>query len=360
MLDPEQSVPSPWSAPERATLPYERQQYAREDVGQRSSLSRSQTPLPSHPSRSMPSHRRYQHVQPLADGSMAHVYRAYDTQLHQLVALKVLPTAFYDDPLRSERFRLETLRLHALQHPHIVPVLDDGLYRNRLFFSMPLYPTNLHWLLRWYGMPRLGVTVRLIEHLAAALDYAHRQGFIHRDIKPTNILLDQQGVAYLADFGISKSTPWAASKLMTGRLIREMEDAEEQDSLLFGTPDYCAPEQLMGRSVDARTDVFALGLVLYELLTGRGPYGHDDDADLSELTREQYATLVLDRIQHERPRRPSQLVPFPTRLLAKNVDATVLRALDPEPQQRYGSAGLLAAALGAALGAALAGEPISA
>ena len=137
---------------------------------------------------------------------------------------------------------------------------------------------------------------------------------------------------------------------MTGRLIREMEDEEEeQDYLLFGTPDYCAPEQLMGRSVDARTDVFGLGLVLYEVLTGQRPYGHDDDADLSGQTREQYAHLVLDRIQHERPQQPSQLVPFPTRRMAKNVDAIMFRALDPEPQQRYGSAGALAAALGAAL-----------
>jgi len=288
---------------------------------------------------------------------MAHVYRAYDTQLHQLVALKVLPTAYYDDPLGSERFRLETLRLHALQHPHIVPVLDYGLYRNRLFFSMPFYPINLHWLLRWYGTPRLAVTARLVEHLAAALDYAHRQGFIHRDIKPTNILLDQQGVVYLADFGISKSTPWAETRLMTGRLLREMEDEEEEENyLLFGTPDYCAPEQLMGHPVDACTDVFALGLVLYEVLTGQRPYGQDDDPDLSGLTREQYATLVCDRIHHERPRRPSQLVPFPTRLMAKNVDAIILRALDPEPNQRYGGAGLLAAAFGAAV----AGEPISA
>ena len=110
-----------------------RQQYA----GQRSLLSLSQTPLPSHPSRSMPSHRRYHHVQPLADGSMAQVYRAYDTQLHQQVALKVLPTAFYDDPVLSERFRLETLRLYALHHPHIVPVLDDGLYLNRDHFLGP-------------------------------------------------------------------------------------------------------------------------------------------------------------------------------------------------------------------------------
>ena len=171
---------------------------------------------PLAPTGPMPSHRRYQHAQPLAEGGMAQVYRAYDTQLHQLVALKVLPTAFFDDPLVSERFRLETLRLHALQHPHIVPVLDDGLYRNRFFFSMPLYPTNLQWLLRWYGTPRLGVTVRLVEHLAAALDYAHSQGFIHRDIKPTNILLDQRGVAYLADFGISKSTPRAETQAHDG------------------------------------------------------------------------------------------------------------------------------------------------
>ena len=353
MLDPEQPIPSPWSVPERATRPDERQQYA----GQRSVHALAPRLVPSHPSRSMPSHRRYQHAQPLAQGSMAHVYRAYDTQLHQQVALKVLPTAFFDDPLLSERFRLETLRLHALQHPHIVPVLDDGLFRNRLFFSMPFYPTNLQWLLRWYGTPRLAVTVRLVEHLAAALDYAHSQGFIHRDIKPTNILLDQRGVAYLADFGISTSTPRAETRLMTGRLIRELEDEEEQQhALLFGTPDYCAPEHLLGRSADARTDVFGLGLVLYEVLTGQRPYCHDDDRGLGELTREEYAALVVDRIHNERPILPSQLVPFPTRRMARNVDATVLRALDPEPQQRYGSAGLLAAALGAAL----AGEPISA
>jgi serine/threonine protein kinase len=218
---------------------------------------------------------------------------------------------------------------------------------------MPLYPTNLQWLLRRYGTPRLALTVCLVEHLAAALDYAHSQGFMHRDIKPTNILLDQRGIVYLADFGISKSTPWADTRLMTGRLIREMEDEmadeEEQHSLHFGTPDYCAPEQLMGCPVDARTDVFGLGLVLYEVLTGQRPYGHHDGLGLSELTREQYAHLVLDRIHHERPRRPSQLVHFPTRLMGKNVDATVLRALDPEPQQRYSSAGLLAAALDAAL-----------
>ena len=346
MFDPQQPGPSPWSVSERATLPYERQQYAE----QGSSLARSQNPLPSRPYHPMPSHRRYQHAQPLAEGGMAQVYRAYDAQLHQLVALKVLPTAFFDDPLLSERFRLETLRLHALHHPHIVPVLDYGLYHNRLFFSMPLYPTNLQWLLRRYGTPRLAVTIRLLEHLAAALDYAHSQGFIHRDIKPTNILLDQRGMACLADFGISKSTPWAEDRLMTGRLIREMEDEEEeQHSLLFGTPDYCAPEQLMGHPVDARTDVFGLGLVLYEVLTGQRPYGQEDDRGLSGLTREQYADLVCDRIHHERPQRPSQLVQFPTRLMAKNVDAIIFRALDPEPNQRYGSAGLLAAALGAAL-----------
>ena len=346
MLDPEQSGPSPWSVPESATLPSARQQYA----GQRSSLGRSQKLLPAHLSRPMPLHRRYQHAQPLAEGGMAHVYRAYDTQLHQLVALKVLPTAFFDDPLLSERFRLETLRLHALQHPHIVPVLDYGLYRNRLFFSMPFYPTNLHWLLHCYGTPALTVTVRLVEHLAAALDYAHSQGFIHRDIKPTNILLDQQGVVYLADFGISKSTPWAETRLMTGRLLREMEEEEEEEhALLFGTPDYCAPEHLMGRPVDARTDVFGLGLVLYEVLTRQRPYGQDDDLALSRLTREQYTHLVVERIHHERPRPPSQLVHLPTRLMAKSVDAIIFRALDPDPQQRYGSAGLLAAAFGAAL-----------
>ena len=280
---------------------------------------------------------------------MAQVYRAFDTHLKLHVALKVLPAASGDDPVMLERFRLETLRLQALHHPHIVPVLDYGLYQSRLFFSMPCYPTNLQQLLRQYGTPPFGITVRLIEQLASALDCAHSQGFIHRDIKPTNVLLDQRGTAYLADFGISKSTPRADNRLQTGLLIREMELEEERHQLLFATPDYCAPEHLMGRPVDARTDVFGLGLLLYELVTGQRPYRHEDDSDLSELTREQYANLLCDRIHNERPVRPSHLVHFPTRLRAESVDATILRALQPQPKHRYGSAGVLATALGAAL-----------
>ena len=344
MFDSERPVPPLWSVSDRVTLPYDRQPY----VGPRS--SRAHQLLPSQPYHTMMSHHRYGHVQPLADGGMAQVYRAYDRKLHQHVALKILPAEWSDDPVMLERFRLETLRLHALHHPHIVPVLDHGLYRHRLFFSMPLYPTNVQQQVRQYGTPPLGVTVRLVAQLAAALDCAHSQGIIHRDIKPTNILLDHSGLAYLADFGISKSTSRAETRLKTGILIRELEYEEEQTSLLFATPDYCAPEHLMGRAVDARTDVFGLALVLYELVTGRKPYWHDDDdPSLNQLTREQYANLLYDRIQHERPILPSQLVHLPTRPIAESVDATILRALDPQPNERYGSAGVLAAALAAAL-----------
>ncbi|MGO8946687.1 MAG: serine/threonine-protein kinase [Ktedonobacterales bacterium] len=320
--------------------------YRRYSSGPRPDTSVSQSSPPVRPTTWR---RRYQNLQPLAHGGMAQVYRAFDRKLDRQIALKVLPREFSADPVMLERFRLETLRMQALQHPHIVPILDCGLYRDRFFFSMPLYPTTLQQQVRQNGMPPLSVTVRLIEQLAAALDCAHSQGVVHRDIKPTNILLDHSGLAYLADFGISKSTSRAESRLKTGILIREMEYEEEQTSLLFATPDYCAPEHLMGHAVDARTDVFGLALVLYELVTGHKPYCHDDDPDPIQLTREQYANLLYGRIQHERPIRPSQLVQLPTRLMAKNVDATILRALDPQPHQRYGSAGLLAAALGAAL-----------
>jgi serine/threonine protein kinase len=98
---------------------------------------------------------------------MVQVYRAYDTQLDRQIVLKVLPRESSADPVMLERFRLETLRMQALQHPYIVPVLDYGLYRNRLFFSMPLYPTNVQQQVRQYGTPPLSITIRLIEQLAA-------------------------------------------------------------------------------------------------------------------------------------------------------------------------------------------------
>ena len=346
MFDSQRPVPPPWSVPDRVTLPYDRQYDRQLYVGPRSSLVQ-----PSQPYHPMTSHYRYRQVQPLAEGGMAQVYRAYDRKLQREVALKILPAVCSDDPVMLERFRLETLRLQALHHPHIVPLLDYGRYRHRLFFSMPFYPTNVQQQVRQYGIPPLSVTAHLVEQLATALDCAHSQGIIHRDIKPTNILLDHSGLAYLADFGISKSTLRAESRLKTGILIREMEYEEEQTSLLFATPDYCAPEHLMGRAVDARTDVFGLAIVLYELLTGRKPYCHDDDPGPDQLTREQYANLLYDRIQNERPLLPSQLVHLPTRPIAEGVDATILRALDPQPNKRYGSAGVLAVALATALAA---------
>jgi eukaryotic-like serine/threonine-protein kinase len=340
MSDPQQLHPSWWSG--SITLPM---RYRRYSSGSRPETSVSQSSPPVHPTTWR---RRYQNLQPLAHGGMARVYRAYDTQLERQIALKVLPRQFSADPVMIERFRLETLRMQALRHPHIVPILDYGLYRDRFFFSMPFYPTTLQQQLRQYGTPPLSVTTRLVEQLAAALDCAHSQGIIHRDIKPSNILLDQSNIAYLADFGISKSTHQAEDRLKTGLLIRVMEDEEEQHQLLFATPDYSAPEHLLGRQVDARTDVFGLGLLVYELLTGRQPYGREDDPDPTQITREQYASLLFARMQNERPIRPSQFVEMPTRSIARRVDAIILRALDPEPERRYRSAGLLATALGAA------------
>jgi serine/threonine protein kinase len=344
MSDPQQLHSSRWSGSN--TLPM---RYRRYSSGPRPETLVSQSSPPVHPTTWR---RRYQNLQPLTQGGMAQVYRAYDTQLDRQIALKVLPREFSADPVMIERFRLETLRMQALQHPHIVPILDYGLYRDRFFFSMPFYPTTLQQQVRQYGTPPLSVTIRLIEQLAAALDYAHSLGIIHRDIKPSNILLDQRNVAYLADFGISKSTYQADERLKTRLLIRVMEDEGEHHQVfhvLYATPDYSAPEHLLGLPVDARTDVFGLGLLVYELLTGCRPYGRADDLEPTQMTREQYANLLFERMHNERPLRPSQLVQMPTQSMARCVDAIILRALEPDPEQRYGSAGLLAATLGAAV-----------
>lgn len=204
---------------------------------------------------------RYQIIADLGEGGMATVYRAYDPRFRREVALKILPAAFLDDPAFHARFEREAQTIAALEHQAIVPVYDFGEADGQPYLVMRLM-TGGSLADRLEGSPlSLPEITRIFSRLAPALDAAHRHGIIHRDLKPANILFDQYDEPYLADFGIAK---WASqgdtTKALTGT------------GATVGTPAYMSPEQVQGQDLDGRSDVYALGVILFEMLTGKRPY----------------------------------------------------------------------------------------
>lgn len=279
---------------------------------------------------------RYEVIAPLAKGGMSQVYRARDSWMNREVALKVLPEEWMRDTVRVERFRLEARRIASLQHPNIVPLLDYGEQGGRLFLVMPIYPTTLRAVMEHEGSLQPPQAVYIGAQIASALDYAHSQGIIHRDIKPENILLDQTGRALLTDFGIAKAVPTAANHLLTSGPLM----AAEAGQAPIASVEYSAAEHMLGRPVDERTDVYGLGVVIYEMLTGRVPFALDN---------ERIYSLVV-RMLTERPIPPSTLAPAP---LPIGFDTIVLRALDSEPKRRFATVSEMTAALEQALAVAM-------
>ncbi|MGB9724679.1 MAG: serine/threonine-protein kinase, partial [Chloroflexia bacterium] len=211
---------------------------------------------------------RYHIVEQLGEGGMATVYKAYDTRLEREVALKVIRRgAFPPEQLERilRRFEREAKALARLTHPNIVGLIDYGEYEGSPYLVMEYLPGGT---LKKLLEARAGrplpweEAVRLLLPIARALHFAHRQGFIHRDVKPSNILITESGEPMLSDFGIAK-------------LLETEETTLTGTGVGVGTPEYMAPEQGLGRKVDARADVYALGVVLYELVTGRKPYTAD-------------------------------------------------------------------------------------
>jgi TonB family protein len=198
---------------------------------------------------------------PLGRGGMAVVYEALETRLERSVALKVLPAEFLHDSTFGRRFDTEARLAARLEHPNIVPIYATGIEAGIPWMSMRLLSgDNLSVLLRKRRLlPR--EAVQLLKQVAAALDYAHGFGVVHRDIKPANILLDRSGTASVADFGLAQLME------STSRLTRS--------GMLTGTPHYMAPEQALGQRVDHRCDIYALGIVAYEMLVGRTPFAGD-------------------------------------------------------------------------------------
>ena len=264
---------------------------------------------------------RYRLIALLGRGGMGEVYRADDLTLGQQVALKFLPESISDEDT-LERFRNEVRIARRISHPNVCRVYDIGEAENQIFLSMEYVDgEDLSSLLRRIGRLPSDKAVEIARKICAGLAAAHDKGVLHRDLKPANIMLDGRGEILVMDFGLAG-------------LAHQIEDVRS------GTPAYMAPEQLAGKEVTARSDIYSLGLVLYELFTGKAAF---DGKTLEEIVRVRRVST---------PNRPSTLV----RDIDPVVERAILHCLEADPEDRPSSALMVSAALpgGDPLAAALA------
>ncbi|MEX0875720.1 MAG: Stk1 family PASTA domain-containing Ser/Thr kinase [Actinomycetota bacterium] len=255
--------------------------------------------------------KRYELVRRVGVGGMADVYLAEDTQLGREVALKILHAQYAGDESFVERFRREAMSAAKLQHPNIVQIYDSGAEGDFNFIVMEYVEgKSLKDHLAEEGQLETVDACRIAREVLAALAYAHRTGLVHRDIKPGNILISDEGKVQVTDFGIARAE---AGSTMT------------QTGTILGTAYYLSPEQAQGLPLDGRSDIYSLGIVLYEMLTGRRPFEGDSPVSIA------YKHV------REMPRPPSNH----REDLPRPLEAIVLNALAKRPEDRYSSAALM-------------------
>lgn len=265
----------------------------------------------------------YRLIRLLGSGGFGEVYEAEDTTMHRSVALKLLNSTFSQNPVFRERLFREARTAGRLREPHVLPIHSTGEIDSQLYIDMRLVRgEDLETVLQREGTLNPARAVNLIRQIAAALDAAHAEMVIHRDVKPANILISGDDFASLVDFGLANAAG-DARLTKPGKAV--------------GTFDYVAPERLSNASVDHRCDVYALACVLYELLTGTTPYA--EHRDISALMGAQLSAPV--------PRPSQQQAGIPPEF-----DEVVARGMAKNPDERYSSAGELAAAAQRALGSA--------
>ena len=258
----------------------------------------------------------YEILSLLGKGGMGEVYRARDTRLERLLALKILPANVTDMAERLERFQQEARAISALNHPNICTLYDIGEFSGRSFLVMEyLSGETLSQHLQRGPLP-LQQTLDIGIQVADALDAAHQQGIVHRDLKPGNVMLTRTG-AKLIDFGLAKLKSQEFLDPSTAETAMQT-----RPGLLMGTLEYMSPEQLEGRPVDARTDLWALGVMLYEMLTGRRAF-----------ERQSRASLIAAILEHDPPplTKIQPLTPPP-------LERLVRRCLAKCPNDRWDSA----------------------
>ncbi|MDQ3804388.1 MAG: UvrD-helicase domain-containing protein [Acidobacteriota bacterium] len=271
----------------------------------------------------------YRIIERLGAGGMGAVYKAYDEKLHRVVALKLLPPEYITQEDRRRRFLQEARAASALNHPHILTVYEFGEDAGRPYMAMEYVEGET---LRQKIAARalqVGEALDIALQIAGGLAKAHEAGIIHRDLKPENLMISRDGYAKILDFGIAKLIPRRERAPAADSAQKTLIRVETESGTVMGTVNYMSPEQLLGRRVDARCDIFSFGVVLCEMLTGACPFVNENQID------------TMHAILHEEPRLrdalKSQLPPGLQRILT--------RALEREPERRYETVAEFAAEL---------------